>query len=1026
MIYIFVFLSLIAIIQYLLNSIPKLGVSKLGLASAEVIFSDRKSDSILNRHLDELIYFFCETKFNVLIFEDLDRLNNIDIFIKLRELNTLLNNSDEIIDRNLKITFIYALGDDVFKSMDRAKFFDFIIPIIPVVTTTNAGEVLRLRLSKVTTKEIPIGYFDEITLFIDDMRLLLNISNEFVIYRSKQSQVSGIKLDELKLLSVVVYKNKFPQDFQRLSIRKGVVATIFQNKKNFEKSIIQSLKRDIEELRSEMEAIESENLTSIAELRSVYILEYARRIPSLASVYLNKTYQPLGDLLNDELFHELATLDQVSAVVAGNSAARVYPVSFRSVEEYVNPEFTYQERWESVRKKMDGRLNKIQIDIDSKSQAIIEIKSQTLSDLINKYPSFDFYKINEEEDRKIDLGLIKYLVSNGYIDESYESYTSFFYEGSLSRSDKQFLMNVSQNEPTEIDFKLGNPAIIVEKLESQERLNSPNILNLDLFEYLTKERIKHNQLVQVLLVLIDMETWADEFIYQYMILRTQIDVVVKEITSIKPTYWQELFSRETNENKQTELIIKFLSNISLDSLAEANKENYFTQFLSTDSRAFEMLNELDSELRPKIIETLGLKFSNLQLCIDVVLRGFIYNSNAYVINERNIILIISTLAKRRDSTASYTHIIHSSLERLIEYIRANLNEYINNVWMILPNKESEKLDSITDLLNDKSLERETVEKLITSLPNKIEDLSSIKSELIKTILVSSNKIAANWKNVFDYFTVHENQLNDVLIAFLNSPENYSKVSSKKIPTQLKGADILSLEILQCDELHLDAYTSLIKSMRSKYDDLSGLEISKDKLEALLEAKKIALTKENFQFLNESGEMRHRAYVLIEQNYSKYLKSSSSFNLDLYDKQMLIGSKIIKVQDQFTLLKTIDLTSLEDEKDFVNYVTQWYLDKARDLRLSTRLVSVMLKTAGALTSKIVLFNMYSDELTQDSLLNFIKSHEKLNKLISRRHVTLVNNVENMQFSNALKKNNLVSIKVEDEIIRLIPKSTLYLL
>ena len=45
-----------------------------------------KEASIFNKHLDEIIYFFQRTKYDVVIIEDLDRFNTSDIYLKLREL----------------------------------------------------------------------------------------------------------------------------------------------------------------------------------------------------------------------------------------------------------------------------------------------------------------------------------------------------------------------------------------------------------------------------------------------------------------------------------------------------------------------------------------------------------------------------------------------------------------------------------------------------------------------------------------------------------------------------------------------------------------------------------------------------------------------------------------------------------------------------------------------------------------------------------------------------------------------------
>lgn len=74
--------------------------------------------------------FFQVTKYNVVIIEDLDRFGTSKIFLKLRELNQLINES-KIVGRNL--VFLYAVKDDIFINEERTKFFDYITTVIPVI-----------------------------------------------------------------------------------------------------------------------------------------------------------------------------------------------------------------------------------------------------------------------------------------------------------------------------------------------------------------------------------------------------------------------------------------------------------------------------------------------------------------------------------------------------------------------------------------------------------------------------------------------------------------------------------------------------------------------------------------------------------------------------------------------------------------------------------------------------------------------------------------------------------------------------
>ena len=59
------------------------------------------------------------TTYDTVFIEDLDRFNQPNIFIKLRELNTVINNYDNI---KRKVVFIYAIKDDISKMRKEPSF----------------------------------------------------------------------------------------------------------------------------------------------------------------------------------------------------------------------------------------------------------------------------------------------------------------------------------------------------------------------------------------------------------------------------------------------------------------------------------------------------------------------------------------------------------------------------------------------------------------------------------------------------------------------------------------------------------------------------------------------------------------------------------------------------------------------------------------------------------------------------------------------------------------------------------------
>ena len=221
-----VIISSLILIFKSIRTINGFKINKLNLQNAEIDISENISKSILNHHIDEILYFFEVTKYNVLIIEDLDRFKQTEIFTKLREINLLINNSKKI---NKDVVFIYAVRDDMFKSeSERTKFFDFIIPVIPIINPSNSSQKL-LEKQALYNYKISENLIDSVSLFIDDMRLLHNISNEFYLYQQKLNK--GLNHD--RLLAIVVYKNMFPNDFTLLGNNEGMLFNALNNKRNY-------------------------------------------------------------------------------------------------------------------------------------------------------------------------------------------------------------------------------------------------------------------------------------------------------------------------------------------------------------------------------------------------------------------------------------------------------------------------------------------------------------------------------------------------------------------------------------------------------------------------------------------------------------------------------------------------------------------------------------------------------------------------------------------------------------------------
>jgi len=207
--------------------------------------SEKSKDSLLNEKIDEILYFFEATDFNVIVIEDLDRSNNQEIFVKLREINELINQSDQV---KKDVNFIYAIKDEMFEEEDtRTKFFDFMIPIIPYIHHSNSYSKLKDKFPEYNMDIEFQKLLRKVSEYIYDMRLLINIVNEFKVYSEKVEFI-----DSSKLLAMIVYKNVYPKDFSELHKNKGVLTSIFNSETAFRQKAQIDINTQISSINSEI------------------------------------------------------------------------------------------------------------------------------------------------------------------------------------------------------------------------------------------------------------------------------------------------------------------------------------------------------------------------------------------------------------------------------------------------------------------------------------------------------------------------------------------------------------------------------------------------------------------------------------------------------------------------------------------------------------------------------------------------------------------------------------------------------
>jgi len=396
----------------------------------------------LNKHIDEILYFFETIPTDIVIIEDIDRFDTIEIYKTFREINIIVNNYLKGIGKK-KSTFLYAIKDNLFENeFDRTKFFDLIIPIIPYVDFSNSKNILTAKLKEINSDildENQNKFINSVSRFILDNRILKNIINEFIVFREQQ-KIKGELLNEEKLLAIIIFKNLRPKDFSRLHNGNSNINIAFNYKSNLIKIINSDLNLKIKELQKEINEALTENLKSVRELNKLYIYEIKERMSS---------NPPLGLIINQKKISFQIAIERGENLISDvNIVELEYKNGASKIDSLLN-EFgktfipSYKKRYRHINNK-EGFISRNKKKIEGYKNIIKTTESQTLQQVFrNTYFSKKVFiqcfsyiynettigEIYNNEKNKYDKRiyndtLLFFLLENGYIKEDYQDYIS--------------------------------------------------------------------------------------------------------------------------------------------------------------------------------------------------------------------------------------------------------------------------------------------------------------------------------------------------------------------------------------------------------------------------------------------------------------------------------------------------------------------------------------------------------------------------------------------------------------------------
>lgn len=866
--------------------------SKVNFKVAEAQFSDDNNDeTVLERDIREIVYLLSSSKSDIVVFEDLDRYDNVDIFIKLKELNFLLNSYLETNKKNRVVKFVYLIKDGLFQTKDRTKFFDFILPIVPVVDSNTSEHYLRELFAKDKNLKPIVSEktMRNISLYIDDMRTLRNIFNEFKVYLSVIS-MEDLRLNGDQLLALITIKNIYPNEFELLQQNRGYIVEIFDKVKASIDKVVNNLNNRLDAITTDVQSLMREVTIGKYERMSSYITkDVALSSNNSNNSSTNFEWVPFLQYWDE---HPEREYDIISNRFQGKCNYNQFLTRFINTSDKIKNKLIMENK---ENQRLIQELAKEKRNLLKK---VGDIKTFQVKELIMEMKADDINNIFEgqyDEARPVRYPLIRYLIIEGLVDETYGYYKRAFdvkKSNTLKQNDTIFMKRLLEKEKSDIFLNLESPDEIMNRLELTD-FSRFNILNRYLLEECVKNEekdkvstilntVSKNDLYKDLIKIIDdlpleitnyiVDLLIDEKSYKIKkILNNCSDknnVALRNIT----------YSILMNKNVSEEELIHYRDYIEQSAgLIEIVEKDNFSEFIQNAQEKNVQFNNLENI---KVVEAGVLKETiendNEDDIITDTDRAFlqqrlemIMNFNLYKFNMSNIKFLAENILNKKISYGDLLSevFVATELEKIKKNIEDCFESFLLDYFYTSDYNEvfSVGEDLFLKILNSK-LPNEVLKDFIRIINSQIGDLREInrKNDTLEIIdeLFINDKVKFSATNLnYHWELIHENDEKNPNLA-KESLSKFIKKLNLKITerivanykkNRLRKNEILSQCLPMCNEL-INAnsvsdylFEFLIENSNIPITSLNA-DLKDDRIKVLVKKNKILPNEENIKIL----------------------------------------------------------------------------------------------------------------------------------------------------------------------------------
>lgn len=503
----------------------RIKISEVSAAGTKLTLST-PTHTYFDDHLDEIVYFFDHEPTDFVLFEDLDRYNDPQIFQALRELNTLLNNTTKRRRKHKKpLRFIYAMRDSLFEKIgkdtaeeggdaaraetvraNRTKFFEVVIPVVPFISHRTARDHLHQLLLEVKITGIDRRLIELVAENATDMRLLLNMRNEYLVFAERLLHCDKVapQLSASHLFALVAYKNFHLEDFEDISRRASDLDRLYDHYRELVATSVancEQAKRDLL-----VKNAHPPGLDPFAKQLGIRLIGFAN--------FERDQKQRAGWQLHITVGSTVYNPDDVTTPAFWEAVVASRAITFGVIQNpgYTNPTplitlsqghleglfpDALQGQWEE--RNTEGLREELQrLDSDIEYLRRADFKDLVNADRftivvslqgVDEVGNAEARTFGEVVDRILKSNLARDLVKQGYIDRNFTLYAAQFYGEFTGADVATFVVQTVQTRSMDINYQFTSPGACANLLAEADEgfTRTTSAYNIQLVEYLLAE-----------------------------------------------------------------------------------------------------------------------------------------------------------------------------------------------------------------------------------------------------------------------------------------------------------------------------------------------------------------------------------------------------------------------------------------------------------------------------------------------------------------------------------------------------------